>query len=223
MALQLLKNEVAMLKQEMAVKDEEIRTLRAENRRLQGYEDIPAATAAPVDRSHEGYMQVPGGSKVQRIFDLIDLDQDGVISVGEFKKAFTGKRKDQLIPLISGAGVEWNEVFKQMDANSSGAIDIAELEAQIENVKAFNATFVDPIELLFNAIDLDQDGSVSNKEFQKGFQGRRKQELLGLIGDVGVEWKEVFRVMDRDGNGNVTLDEFRAHVDNVKAFSSTFA
>ena len=85
----------------------------------------------------------------------------------------------------------------------------------------------------------DQDGSVSNKEFQKGFQGRRKQELLGLIGDVGVEWKEahirhpavcamirvlqVFRVMDRDGNGNVTLDEFRAHVDNVKAFSSTFA
>ena len=46
------------------------------------------------------------------------------------------------------------QVFKQMDANSSGAIDIAELEAQIENVKAFNATFVDPIVLLFNAIDL---------------------------------------------------------------------
>jgi len=175
-------------------------------------------------RSTSGYQPIPSSSFGPReIFDAIDGNGDGLISVGEFRKAFQGKRKDTLIPMLTRVGVEWNEVFKVMDRDGSGAIDFPEFQQHIQNVKAYSSTMTDrdpAVTRVFNTIDMDQNGLISKGEFQKAFTGKRKPELIAMMSNVGVGWKEVFQLMDKDSSGEIDLSEFQAHVDNVRAFSS---
>lgn len=47
-------------------------------------------------------------------------DRNGLISKSEFQKAFQGKRKDTLLPLLSRVegmppGAKWNDIYKCMD------------------------------------------------------------------------------------------------------------
>jgi Ca2+-binding EF-hand superfamily protein len=163
--------------------------------------------------------------EVRELFTAIDKDKDGLISAKEFQKAFTGKRKEALQPLLSNVGVGWNEVFKTMDSDGNGNIDLPEFQTHIENVKAFAETFsTDPsVQSVFELIDLDGDGVITTKEFQKAFTGKRKSTLLPLLSNAGVSWNEVFKVMDTDGNNTIDINEFQKHVNNVKAYSATMS
>jgi hypothetical protein len=65
---------------------------------------------------------------LREVFDAIDLNNDGVISKDEFKKAFTGRRKAELRGKFDAVGVSWKQVFDAMDNDKSGAIDFKEFE-----------------------------------------------------------------------------------------------
>merc|ERR1711907_202054 len=123
-------------------------------RELKAWIDLKASR-----RSTSGYQPIPSSSfGPKEIFDAIDGNGDGVISVGEFRKAFQGKRKETLIPMLAREGVEWNEVFRVMDSDGSGAIDFLEFQRHLRNVKAYSSTVTDTdpaITEVFNAIDLN--------------------------------------------------------------------
>lgn len=65
---------------------------------------------------------------------------------------------------------------------------------------------------LFDKLDGDKDGRISAAEFQRGMAGKRKQELRGLLGAVGMRWRDVLNTIDTNHDGFISLDEFRIAV-----------
>eukprot|EP00656_Telonema_subtile_P019279 TRINITY_DN20554_c0_g1_i1.p1 TRINITY_DN20554_c0_g1~~TRINITY_DN20554_c0_g1_i1.p1 ORF type:complete len:223 (-),score=25.17 TRINITY_DN20554_c0_g1_i1:46-714(-) len=55
---------------------------------------------------------------LRRVFDEIDLDRDGSISLREFKRALAGRKKRHYRSLLSMAGVDWNKAFSRLSTAS---------------------------------------------------------------------------------------------------------
>jgi len=66
------------------------------------------------------------------------------------------------------------------------------------------------VEQLFDELDVDGDGLVSQSEFHRALTGRRKDRLRDMFGAQNLEWKTVFKNVDADGNGQISLSEFLA-------------
>ena len=79
-----------------------------------------------------------------------------------------------------------------------------------------------PVALVFNSIDLDSNGEISKTEFKEAFEGQQKDMMNTLMIDVGVNWQDLFSVIDRDESGTIDLQELQRHVDGAKAFANTF-
>merc|ERR1711865_1143877 len=57
----------------------------------------------------------------------------------------------------------------------------------------------------FDELDADNDGIVTRGELYKAMVGRRKAYFSSLLG--GNEWKHICRIIDVDGDGEITLAE----------------
>ena len=107
-----------------------------------------AALAAALSE-HSERIREPEAAKLAQITELfgqIDQDGDGLIDRGEFHKAMTGKRKQQLRALLKvqetetvvwynrdgdvrwdeRTGEDWKAVLKRIDADHDGKVDIQE-------------------------------------------------------------------------------------------------
>merc|ERR1711865_318754 len=51
----------------------------------------------------------------------------------------------------------------------------------------------------------DHDGTISRGELSRALQGRRKAYFSELLG--GNDWKHICRIIDTDGDGEITLAE----------------
>jgi len=120
------------------------------------------------------------------LFDAIDKDRSGLLSIGELEAAVYGLLED---PSGVGAIEEWlshgNDVMqtsvKQMNTK---------LKSQMSKMVA-----------LFKKWDRDGDGAVSREEFARALP------LLGLTGNTQKEIDALFDSFDPDGSGEVTFRE----------------
>ena len=64
---------------------------------------------------------------------------------------------------------------------------------------------------LFDALDLDRDGTVTHAELRKGFRGKRKDELRQLAEACGHQWQSLEgRLADLPNTEGFSFQEFEA-------------
>merc|ERR550525_691464 len=90
------------------------------------------------------------------------------------------------------------QTFIRMDANQDGQLTFAEIKEACQS----SGLHMADLESLFAHLDLDGSGSIGYTEFLAGMMSQKKflQEELC--------W-EAFRTFDRDGSGNIELEELK--------------
>ena len=97
-------------------------------------------------------------AEVNRIMKTVDADQNGHIDYSEFVMATLNKKN-----LMSAERLE--QAFKIFDKDNNGFIDIGEIKSVLGKN---NTTITDQVwNDMINEVDLNGDGEISFKEFQK--------------------------------------------------------
>ncbi|XP_063674982.1 uncharacterized protein LOC134811820 [Bolinopsis microptera] len=133
--------------------------------------------------------------ELNALFDKFDDNGNGELDVGELTK------------LISNLGViardeDLKNLVDAIDDNLSGTIDCWELVNYIDKIMADDFTSEEIVEA-FNLMDVDQGGEISLEELRDAMKDA----------DVGItktEMDYMFRKVDRNGDGNLSLSEFRS-------------
>ena len=116
-------------------------------------------------------------------------------------------------PLPSSAAVfspDLRPAFDILDFDRDGKISRDDLKSFYSEKSAAEDSIVaavedDVIGSMMSAADSDRDGFVEFSEFE-GVLGRRVGSGLGIM-------EEVFRVMDRDGDGRVGFEDLKAYLE----------
>jgi len=120
--------------------------------------------------------------ELKTIFDAVDSNKSGSISVHEFRDAFRvidtqgGNWQVSVIQkmcdYIRKGKTKLLSVFREMDNDASGQIDLQEFTAGLEamGVLVDSPLTPDQIELLFNVIDRDSSGAIDYQEFIDAFR-----------------------------------------------------
>jgi len=118
----------------------------------------------------------------RELFQYIDENNSGAISYKEFKAAFSvadtkdNSWENQIIQTVCDAirksKVQLKAVFRDMDKDRSGAIDVQEFKAGLEAMNILLECPMTDIQIakLHKAIDKDGDGVINYDEFLKSFE-----------------------------------------------------
>jgi Ca2+-binding EF-hand superfamily protein len=118
----------------------------------------------------------------RELFQYIDQNNSGAISYKEFKTAFSlGDTKDpswenQIIQTVCDAirksKVQLKAVFREMDTDHSGNIDVQEFRAGLEAMNILLQCPMTDVQIakLHKAVDKDGDGYINYDEFLKSFE-----------------------------------------------------
>jgi len=164
---------------------------------------------------------------LENIFAQFDTDGDGVLTLGEFQRAFRalGLKKR------SGAKMSIDQaMFDSFDTNGDGVVSLAELN---ENLKPKTRAKIEQkldegwvfdqakweasiarhsrwdMSKVFKQFDFDGDGYLTMGELQRAFRA------LGLKKRNGTKMKvdeAMFQSFDTNGDGVVSLEEFEANL-----------
>ncbi|XP_071339223.1 ras and EF-hand domain-containing protein homolog [Trachinotus anak] len=152
-------------------------------------------------------LQVPA-AEGDRIFDRLDVDKDGTVTLHEFISGFHDRygddkqsstvedfsKKEQVISSqphhsIRGMSAEEQDrlrtLFKAYDVDNSGRIERNEFlticaELQVPAAEA---------DRIFDRLDVDKDGTVTLLEFISGFHDRYGEDMELEGGDVSAAWE----------------------------------
>jgi len=94
-------------------------------------------------------------------------------------------------------------LFKRLDEDGSGSVDVAELTDGLIKFKMASSPEAVTRLIAENNLDADGDGSISREEFERAFAGVQ-HEVAAEQGDVPESVRQVrklFRSMDDDGSG----------------------
>lgn len=170
-----------------------------------------------------------GRAELKTLYDTLDSDKDGKVSSKEWGRA-VGKQAP-LLRRFLGADTtvaQLGKAFKMIDTNGDDSLSWNEFvtfadrvagggQRAIEAFAAAMATEAGRAELkaLYATLDADKDGKVSSKEWGKavGKQAPSLRKLLGAdatLAQIGT----AFKLMDANGDGSLSWDEFTAYVDS---------
>ncbi|KAJ2773363.1 hypothetical protein IWQ56_001023 [Coemansia nantahalensis] len=164
-------------------------------------------------------------------FSLFDKDGSGTITSDELRellKSLGHRPSDQ----------ELSDMINEVDMDGNGEIDFDEFVGMMERQRA--RTFITDAELetVFNKVDEDKDGSISDRQAHAAVKllgyalddkpvaavlnGAAAKPTLDLAAftalvralpplpeDPDAEYKEAFNVFDKDGNGRISKTELR--------------
>ncbi|WP_165425593.1 EF-hand domain-containing protein [Streptomyces sp. BK022] len=135
-------------------------------------------------------------TRVLQLFDRLDADRSGEISVGDQRKGQTEAEKAVTADLI-------RHLVTAADANKDGRVSTNELLAYIERaavgkrVDEMPAYLTATADAVFGLMDTDKSGKVDKAEFE--------QYLKAHNLNVGAEFSQ----LDRDGDGSLTKADLR--------------
>lgn len=115
-------------------------------------------------------------------------------AAGDLIKAFRTKMLQRGARSIIGIG----RVFKIMDDNRSGTLDIQEFAKGCQESR-LDFTNVD-VQTLFKAFDRNGDGTIDYDEFLRVVKGPMAPARVALV-------KRAYKVLDRDGSGEVDYND----------------
>lgn len=140
---------------------------------------IPAALSAPA------FAQQVGAEPPRMIFEELDADADGSVTLEEVRAAGEGR-------------------FARADADGDGALSRAELLAQGQ------ARLADRVDRMLERLDGNGDGQLTQAEMEEAREGRGPR-----FGRGGPSPERMFERLDADGDGAVTEAEFDEGVARV--------
>ena len=161
-------------------------------------------------------------AQVDAVFSLGDVNDDGVLDLDEFIAVMCPSAL-KVISRLRGKHSNISEVkkvFLAIDVNRDGLLGKEEMSSSCN----FNAQ---EVEALFIMGDLNEDGEHDLEEFvgllcpMAGMALSRLTRNVNNIGDA----QQLFRVLDKDGDGNISMDEMRACGSrfNAKEIEAIFA
>ena len=101
---------------------------------------------------------------IKHVFIKLDSSMDGQIDIDEFKKGMK-----QVMGTLDAGGVDWKDLFNQIDTDGSGTIDYGEFVTAAVNKKdILNEKNLD---MMFRLYDKDGDGEITEAEFREVFRG----------------------------------------------------
>lgn len=126
------------------------------------------------------------------LFQKLDTNNDGVISVDELQAGFQAAN----IAGLTQSDVE--NLMDKIDSNKSRSIDYSEfLAAAMDRKKLISK---EKIRKVFAIFDKDGNGKISPHEFKNIFKG-----VSGIKEEL---WFEMIKDVDQDGNGEIDFSEF---------------
>lgn len=142
-------------------------------------------------------------------FKKLDVDSSGALSVDEFMSV----PELQKNPLVQ-------RVIEVFDTDGNGEVDFEEF---IVGTSQFSVKGDEEQKLrfAFSIYDMDRDGYISN--------GELFQVLQMMVGDNLKDWKlqqlvdKTIITLDRDGDGKISFEEFRAAVGGLEVHKQLVA
>ena len=125
-----------------------------------------------------------GGMTIREVFESMDSDDDGLIDGPELQKGIEKISGDQLSPS------EVFEILKSLDEDSDGRVNPMEL--------------VNALESLDLDIKSDKSGGLRDPV----------SILIEAMDDAGTSPGRVFRDLDKNGDGNININELRTEVES---------
>lgn len=170
---------------------------------------------------------------VDGLFDRYDEDESGSLDYTEFLESLFGLKGMSVNPATRSIMEQFRykiaqrgglngirtlgRIFRHLDFNGNHRLNQEELKIALEE---FGLEVADRhIKVLMDHFDKNHDGNVDFDEFLRGIRGRMNKRRRGLVGLA-------FAKLDKDGSGEVTLDEMSKVYDpsfhpEVKAGSMT--
>ena len=104
--------------------------------------------------------------------------------------------------------------FLALDINGDGDIQTSEMEAMLMEEKIKLRMSVKEIKNLLKELDKDGDGTIDVQEFLDKVGSGSKRDVIhkALVKRSGI--RKAFEKYDSDGNGYITIDEFRKVVED---------
>jgi len=193
--------------------------LRREAERL-GYAPVLTG-ASPVHRVAMALTQPESAAVLRQLFTKMDKDGNGAIDSKEWGQALGDPSVLAVMRAYFGQDATLAEIgaaFNVIDVDGNGSLDFDELvgasrtflAAETASKLCLQPEGVARLKALFDLIDTDGDRVISSKEWGAAV-GKASTRRLMMDFFGGLSAKEcggMFKLIDRDGNGSLSFDEF---------------
>ncbi|MEU6669289.1 EF-hand domain-containing protein [Streptomyces sp. NPDC046727] len=141
-----------------------------------------------------------------RIFAMLDVDGDGVITHAEYvarvDRVASAMGRDAHHPVVTASRAAHEAVFEDMDADHDGRVTFEEYHAWVGH-DAFERSCRPALGSLFDIADTDADGRLDREEFTR---------LRTAAGNAESDAGAAFDALDTDRDGLIDRDAYLAGI-----------
>lgn len=145
--------------------------------------------------------------KTALVFTAMDIDADGFLTYDDFVALAARWTVNRGLDPDSAAAARlsaimmgwWETLLAASDVNRDEKVTLDEVLLVVDELCADTAPVVATAAVLFEAIDADGDRRISNAEYR---------ELIETWNGAPTDTDEVFPLLDRDGDGHLSEEEF---------------
>ncbi|GBF92999.1 hypothetical protein Rsub_05835 [Raphidocelis subcapitata] len=143
-------------------------------------------------------------SQLLRQFLALDKDFNGTLDLREL-----GEAAKQAAPGMSEA--ELASLFSALDVDNTGSVDAQEFFAAVVSSRLGGSEGSEAImERSFRSLDRAANGFITREDLARALSLQRPSAFEGDLPAIAHELEQEFAAMDANGDGVVTLDEFKS-------------